>query len=224
MGREKELNQEKFMMTEQPKKIKDFFDEILSLRNLNLEKLANMTNIPKNYLVAFCEGDFKKLPPMPYSRGYLFKIAEVLEIDGEELWKIYKNEIASQIKVPDRLPINRFAGRPFGKKIIAIGIISVFAIIYLILRADDFLGVPKIEIIVPAGEKIIVYEPLIKLSGRVNNFRDKLTLGGEEIFISEDGRFEKEYWLQAGINTVEFKIKRFLGKETKIVKEIIYQP
>ncbi len=210
-------------MTEQPKKIKDFFEEILSLRNLNLEKLANLTNIPKNYLAAFCEGDFKKLPPMPYARGYLMKIAEVLEVDGEELWKIYRNEISSQIKVPDRLPINRFAGRSFGKKLIVIGIIFIFAIIYLILRADDFLGVPKIEIGVPDGEKIAVYEPVIKLSGRVNNFRDKLTVGGEEVFISEDGRFEKEYWLRPGINEIEFKVKRFLGKETIIIKEIIYQ-
>ncbi len=211
-------------MTEQPKKIKDFFEEILSLRNLNLEKLANLTNIPKNYLAAFCEGDFKKLPPLPYARGYLMKIAEVLRVDGEELWKIYKNEISSQIKIPDRLPINRFAGRPFGKKLTAIGIIFIFAIIYLILRADDFLGVPKIEISVPDGEKIAVYEPMIKLSGRVNNFRDKLTVGGEEIFVSEDGRFEKEYWLRPGVNEIEFKVKRFLGKETIIIKEIIYQP
>lgn len=211
-------------MTEQSKKINDFFKEILSLRNLNLEKLAIMTNVPKNYLAAFCEGNFKKLPPMPYARGYLMKIAEVLDVDGEELWKIYKNEITSQIKISDRLPVNRFAGRPFGKKLIAIGIIFVFAIIYLISRADNLLGVPKIEIIVPAGEKIAVFEPMIKLSGRVDNFRDKLTIGGEEIFISENGRFEKEYWLRPGVNEIEFKVKRFLGKEIRIIKEAIYQP
>ena len=52
----------------------------------------------------------------------------------------------------------------------------------------------------------------------------KLTINEEEVFISQDGNFSKEYSLQPGLNTVEFKASRLLGKEVTIIKEIMYQP
>ena len=51
-----------------------------------------------------------------------------------------------------------------------------------------------------------------------------MTINGNEIFIEDGGKFSKDYNLQPGINEIEIKAKRFLGKEIKVVKEVIYQP
>jgi len=203
------------------KTFQELFSEAVSLRGLNLERLAEMTGVPKDYLAAFISGDFKKLPSLPYVRGYLMKTSEILGINGDYLWSVYKEEVAD-IKRSDQLPINRFAPKRKSKKGILIAIILFFAIIYLAFEIDDLLGIPKIEINRPADNNEITNEQSIKLNGRISDFFDKLTINGKEIPVEKNGEFEKEYQLQPGANKIEFKVKRFLGKEIKVEREIIY--
>lgn len=211
-------------MANEQKSFQEFFNDILAVRGLTIEKLAELAGVPNRYLTVMSSGDFQKLPALPYTRGYLMKIAEVLGIDGDELWLTYKDEIALKISAPDKLPSNRFAIRRFGKMKIIIGIILVSAIIYLVWQSDNLLGIPKIEIAHPETDDLVLSIPLIKLAGKISNPKDKLTVNGEQIFINSDGFFEKEIFLRPGVNDIEFKIKRFLGKETKVVKKVVFQP
>ena len=128
------------------KSFQEFFNDILAVRGLTIEKLAELTEVPKHYLDALSSGNFEKLPAVPYTRGFLSKIAEVLAIDGDELWRTYKDEITLNINTSDKLPFNRFAIRRFGKIKIIIGIILISVIIYLVWQSDNLLGIPKIEI------------------------------------------------------------------------------
>lgn len=205
------------------KNFHEFFSEIVERSGSNIDKLAELTGISPRYLRAFCEGDFKKLPSLPYVRGYLMKISNVLGIDGQELWSAYKEELKAKIVIDDTLPLNRFALKPRSCKNLAIGIIIIFVIIFLIWRLDDLLGIPKIEISNPAND-LIVNEDIINIKGTINNYRDKLLINNEEIFIAKDGKFEKEYHLAPGANAIEFRLKRFLGKEVSEVRRVVYQP
>lgn len=211
------------MNNEQEKNLHEIFQEAMALRNLDIVKLAELTDIPEMYLAALRDADFSKLPAAPYVRGYLTKIAEILRIDAEALWLVYKNENIKTAGAKDKLPTNRFLIKPLKKRALIFGFLAILVIIYLVSQTDNFLGTPKIEIISPTSPTVIVNEQNFKLSGRVDN-RNKLTLNNEEVFIQEEGRFEKEISLQPGINTVEFKAKRLLGKEIKVVRQIIYQP
>lgn len=211
-------------MANEQKSFQEFFNDILAVRGLTIEKLAELTETPSRYLAAISSGDFQKLPALPYTRGYLMKIAEILGIDGDELWQTYKDEIALKISVPDKLPSNRFAVRRFGKMKIIIGIILISVIIYLVWQSGNLLGIPKIEITYPETDDLVLSIPLIKLVGKISNPKDKLTVNNEQIFINSDGSFEKEIFLRPGANDIEFKVKRFLGKEIKVVKKVIFQP
>jgi transcriptional regulator with XRE-family HTH domain len=204
------------------KTFQELFSEAVSLRGLNLERLSEMSGISRDYLAAFISGDFKKTPSLPYARGYLMRIAEILGINGDYLWSVYREEIAD-IKKSDRLPINRFAPKRKNRKIISIAIILFFVIIYLAFKIDDLLGIPEIKINRPANSGEITNEQFIKINGIVSDFFDKLTINNEEIPVEKNGEFEKEYQLQSGVNKIEFKVKRFLGKEIKVEREIIYQ-
>ena len=224
MGRATEPNRETCIIKTMDKSFQEFFNDILAVRGLTIEKLAELTEVPKHYLDALSSGNFSKLPAVPYTRGFLSKIAEVLAIDGDELWRTYKDEIILNINTSDKLPFNRFAIRRFGKIKIIIGIILISAIIYLVWQSDNLLGIPKIEIANPAEDNLVLSIPLIKLAGKISNPKDKLTVNNEQIFINSDGSFEKEIFLRPGVNDIEFKIKRFLGKETKIVRKVVFQP
>jgi hypothetical protein len=209
------------------KTLAEIFNEVIELRGLNLERLAELTAVPKRFLAALRDGDFRNLPPAPYVRGYLMKIAGVLDIDGNLLWRTYKKENLFRTSGPeDKLPINRFTSRPLNKKKIAVGIVLIFALSVLTWKFNDFLGIlgtPDLKINAPSVDGLIVNNPSIKLSGKADA-RDKLTINNEEIMVGDDGNFEKEFALQPGINTIEFKVKRLLGKETRIVRQAIYQP
>jgi len=210
------------------KNLKEIFNEALELRDLDVEKLAELTDIPVNYLVALSDGDLSKLPASPYIRGYLFKIAETLKIDIDLLLKAYKQELPLwPVKVSggeDKLPSNRYAFKFFSKKTIIIATIILLLIIgFLIWRFSNFFGMPRIEVFSPASNNLIVATSSIELSGKIDP-RDKLVINNEELLAQVNGQFEKNFPLQIGINTIEFKVKRFLGKEIKIIRQVIYQP
>ncbi|MCX6702642.1 MAG: helix-turn-helix domain-containing protein [Candidatus Wolfebacteria bacterium] len=208
--------------------LKEILNEAMDLRGVNLERLAQATEIPERYLIALKEDDYKKLPSAPYVRGYLMKIGEVLDVDGKSLWEIYRrhNPIKSS-GLDDKLPINRFAIKGMNKKLIILGFIGVFAVIYLGWRGSDFFGAPKIEVTNPIDSAIQVATSTIKITGTTEPM-DKITVGppgsSDEVLVSGNGRFEKVISLQVGPNTIEIKAKKFLGKEVKITKQIFYQP
>jgi len=209
--------------------LREILDRVAELRGLDLKKISELTDIPIHYLTALANGDFEKLPAAPYVRGYLTKIAEALRIDKDLLLKTYKQEVSFRsLKASgaeDKLPSNRFTFKSSHRKrvLLAVGLTAVLVIAFIIWRADDFLGKPRIEIISPAADNLIVNTPSIKLAGKVNR-NDKLTIYGEEILAAEDGTFEKEFFLQPGLNRIEFKVERFLGGETTMVRQVIYQP
>lgn len=209
--------------------LSELISEALELRSLDVKKLAELTDIPVHYLAALTAGDLKKLPAVPYVRGYLMRIAEALRMDANLLLGAYRQEILSQsLKTSgpeDKLPVNRFTLKrsSWKRNFLVVGIILVLAVVYLIWRVDDFLGTPQIEVASPSVDNLIVNSPSIKLAGEISP-QDKLTINGEETLAEKSGRFEKDLPLQAGINTIEFKVKRFLGKEVKITRQVIYQP
>ncbi len=219
----------------QYKSLGELIIEALKLRNLNTGKLSELTDIPVNYLIALNNDDLTGLPSAPYVRGYLVKIADVLKIDIDLLLRAYKQEISLQsLKTSgssDKLPSNRYALNILTKKtVIVSGIIFILIIFYLIWQTSNpegmfsaFFGVPKIEIMNPPADILVVDNPTIELLGRVSA-RDKLIINAEEVLVEENGRFEKDFSLQPGINTFEFKAKRFLGKEVKVIRQVIFQP
>ena len=210
-------------MAEQEKTLKDLLGEALALRNLNIEKLVIATDIPERYLQALLHGDYKKLPPAPYVRSYLMKIAEVTNAESAILWNAYKREYPIKTSgIQDRLPNNRFAMRSFRKGTILLAILIVAVVGYGVIRIDDFLGAPTIDIVNPVNNAV-VNSAAIKVTGEINP-RDKLIINNEEILVEEHGGFEKQFTLQPGVNTIEFKVKRLLGKETRVIRQVIYQP
>jgi hypothetical protein len=171
------------------------------------------------------QGDTKKLPAAPYVRGYLLKIGKILDFDGNELWEAYKKESGIKSSGPeDRLPSNRFAIKSINKKYIVIALIAIAIIGYLIWQAPRFLGKPPLSINYPFYATTTTPYSEISIVGKIDP-RDKLTINDEEVLVDNDGNFSKNYQLQQDINTTfEIKTKRFLGKETIVVKQVIYQP
>jgi len=199
--------------------------EIINTKGITLEKLSELTNIPKNHLEMLINDEYENLPPAPYVRGYLFKIAKVLRLNGDELWQTYKKDLPLKTSGQnDKLASNRYAiPTRSSKKMIIFIIILIFVIVYLSFNWRNIFGAPKLEIITPASSETTTNNPSLKLTGRIDP-KDKLMINNEEVVVDANGWFEKDFNLQQGLNIIEFKVKKILGKEKKIIRQINYQP
>ena len=117
---------------------------------------------------------------------------------------------------------NRFAIKNLNQKWIWLSVMTAVLVVYVGLNLDRFLGRPELTIESPLGESLITIFPAFNFSGKVSP-EDRLFINGEEVFIDKIGQFQKNYSLQAGLNNFELVAKRFLGRETKVIKQIIYQ-
>ena len=95
-------------------------EEAMTSHSQTASKLADATGVPERFIAAIIEGNFGILPAAPYVRGYIKKIAAVLDLDGEILWERYDRETKPrQSGGKDHLPENRFAIKTPDKRWIA---------------------------------------------------------------------------------------------------------
>ncbi len=200
-----------------------FFAEKLRDKNFTLEKLAEISGISARNLESILKGDYKSLPAAPYLHGYFIKLGEILDFDGEEAFKKWKGEAQEEMKSSgplDKLPHNRFSRKPIAKYF-WLGLFGVLILIYLILQIPRLSGLPEIAIGNPREQRIMYGEEKILISGTVVN-ADEIYINGERAEI-KDGLWQKDVALFPGMNVVEVIAKKFLGGETKAVREIIYE-
>lgn len=197
--------------------------DALRLKNISTEKLALATGISERFIELLLEERYEKLPPAPYLRGYLLKISDVLNIDGERLWDEYlKSHEAMRRSGPkDILPSNRFEIAKLNKKII-FGILIFAPLAYFAVQAPNMVGRPQLYL-ANLEDNMIASEAIFTVSGKIKP-TDSLTINGQEVFPQENGEFTKIVNLNSGFNTIVFKVKRFLGKENVIIKNVYYEP
>ncbi len=211
-------------MNSEQKTLKELILERVESKGLNIDKIFQATEIPKHYLECMLKGEWIRLPAAPYTRGYFKKVAPILDWDGNEMWTLYQNEteLLKTSGASDKLPENRFAIKR-KNHVWAWPILAVFLIgIYGFLNIDRLLGTPELMIRNPLSASIVTSFPQFLIDGSANS-RDTLFINNEEVLIEKDGQFQKNYELQIGLNTFEIVAKRFLGRETKVIKQIIYQ-
>ena len=211
------------------KNLGEVLSEIILERGITLDKLSELTNIPKRYLIAMMDNDFKNMPAAPYARGYITKICSVLEINSRQAIDAYNKIGLKTSGKDDFLPQNRFALTKHYKNnwLVIVIIVAIIVIAGLIFTNRhifaDFFGVPLIEVNIPARENnsplLETNEQLFTIRGIINP-QDSITINGEAAPVNEEGIFTKEVLLNAGLNTFEIRVQRPLGRETMIVREI----
>jgi hypothetical protein len=209
----------------------EILSELAVEHGLTLDKLSELTNIPKRYLSAIAENDEKNMPASPYMKGYVAKICSTLGTDPNPLLEAYKKLGSKDSGKEDSLPRNRFA---LAKKktgwIVALSL-AVVAVIAGLLPIGKrylfagFMGIPPIEVNLPAKVEdrdfLETRSQFFTIEGKINP-KDSIIINREPISVNADGAFSKEVPLDPGLNTFEIKVKRFLGKETTVIRKVFY--
>ena len=199
--------------------IVEVLKKLMKSKGIGAARLASLTDVPSRFIDAILEGNFDQLPSQPYIRGYLFKISTALGAENDHLWQIFRSSVeALSSGEHDRLPINRFALQKMSRPMMIWILVGIVAFLLISLNFNRILGKPSIDVTVPdTTEKSVTM-----VTGTINP-DDQLTLNGEIIYTNDIGVFEKQVQLEPGLNTLEFKVKRYLGRETKLIKQVFYQ-
>lgn len=200
-----------------------FLNEKMRQSGIDIKKLSQISGISLKNLEGLAEGDVSKLPPLPYIRGYLIKLGQILNFDPEEYWQMFKNhELIKSSGPKDLLPRNRFTRKGIGKRLALISA-GIVLIVYFSFRIQEIIGIPTISLTYPDKDIINTSQSSITLTGLVKN-ANQLFINGEVVSIEKNGFFEKEAMLTPGLNTIQIKAKKFLGRETTLIRQVIFEP
>ena len=200
----------------------EFFAERVKHKGLSVKKLADMTGISPRHLTEIARGNFAALPSAPYVRGYLMRLGQALEFDAETWWQRIK--IDRRVKnsgSTDALPQNRFLKRP-PTRMIMLGAIALIVIIYFGMQFSKIFGKPSLALTNPTQNPFTTTISPVTLQGVAGN-ADSVSLNGENVTLSPDGSWSKSILLSNGPNQITITAKKFLGRETSMTEEIIYE-
>lgn len=199
-----------------------FLEERLKEKGITIKKLSEISGISLKHLNALKNDDFPALPPAPYIHGYINKLGGLFGFEPEEWWQRVKISELNIYSPADAPPKNRFIKlRMQGGGIAAI---LVFIVVFSVFGfgSPRIFGKPAITIQYPDKNPAIATSKNITLVGMVT-LGSQLYINGELVEINNGGLWEKTIVLESGMNPVEIKAKKFLGGETMILQQIIYE-
>ncbi|MDR3581936.1 MAG: helix-turn-helix domain-containing protein [Candidatus Pacebacteria bacterium] len=201
-----------------------FFADRIKERGISLKKLADVTGITPSHIESLLRGDFESMPSAPYFRGYLLRLGQELNFDGEEWWRqLKKSGLVKNSGSADTLPRNRFLRQSPPKYLWAIGV-AVLLVIYFAFQAPHIFGRPTLTVSFPDSNPYTTASSTLILSGTVTN-ADALYLNDtQEITVAAGGAWEETVLLGAGPNPFKVTAKKFLGGEASITENILYNP
>lgn len=213
-----------------PSHTKDRLKETRIKQGISLKEAAECIGVSVKYLERIEAGDYKKLPADVYVRGFLKKYAEFLELPAQEIADFYQKErrIFYNIHGDNNDEKKYFNGGFLGKIYITPKIISFFAIViaavfiisYFIYEVGFLVSPPKLILENPVQD-VEVFEQKLSVVGRTD-YDSFVKINGQNISIDENGYFNKEINLSEGVNVLEIKAVNRLGKETNIIRRMVY--
>jgi len=200
----------------------EFFAERTRQKGFSLKKLADATGITPRNLADIASGNFAAMPSAPYVRGYLIRLGEVLDFDGESWWqKIKVERSVKNSGATDALPKNRFL-KKYPTRYIVGAIIITLIIIYAIVQFPTIAGRPMLVVTNPAQSPFTTDMNQFTMQGTVQN-ASALSIDGDNVAITPEGLWQKEILLSNGLNQITVSAKKFLGGTTAVTEQILYQ-
>jgi cytoskeletal protein RodZ len=174
-------------------------------------------------------GEWEKLPPDVYVRGFLRTYARFLRLDPEKVIILYLKEKGltenvKKITTKTELPKSKFKTPKLivtPKRLIILGTALVGAILitYIGWQITILTAPPKLNLSTP-NDNIRVEDDAVIVEGKTdagaNVFVNDVPIG-----VSPDGYFKESVSLQEGVNLIKISAKNRLEKKTEVTRTIV---
>lgn len=194
---------------------------------LSLEKCSQLLKIQKKYLERLERGLYDKLPADVYTKKFVEKYAQLLELDSNGLIQYYHRErkiderLHSQKIVGGHLKVPRFVITP---RVITCFLLSFFFLLtisYFFYQLRNLVGRPVIVLESPL-EDIVTSVEKIAIIGQTDP-SVYLTINGQPVNLEKDGNFEETISLQPNLNIIRLEAVNRFGRKTTKIRQIIQE-
>lgn len=213
----------------QPETLGSKLKKIRQEKEIDLEKLSNITKIQVKYLKWLEEDNYKKLPVKVYVEGFIKNYARALNENFQDLIEIFNKEQ----EIRDNMEGGKKNFTPI-KPLQSISVIispktfliTLFIILisaacfYVYGQARFIFAAPSLQISSPESD-IVWKEKDIEIAG-ISSGDSQISINGQTIYSDEEGKFEEKIILREGLNTIKITAENRLGKKTEVVRNVIY--
>ena len=195
-------------------------------KKISINKVAQELNISEKYLKALENNQFEILPKGIYGKNFLREYALFLEIDPDEIKKLYNDQSSDQTekndpflkKTPKKI---NFLTIPKIFRNIVIIMAVIIAIIYFGYYIKNITAPPFLEIH-NLDDDITITENFIQITGNTDK-EAEVKINDEILVINNNGMFTKDLNLNKGVNTILISSKKKYSRENLIMKKVLVE-
>jgi cytoskeletal protein RodZ len=197
----------------------------------DIKEVERSTRIRAKHLEYLEAGEWDKLPPDVYVRGFLKNYATFLKLDPIKVTRVYLKERGLRDNVK-KISVSEAAPTRVSKikapriivtpKRIAItsAILGALAIVgYIGWQISILAAPPSLEVRAPS-DNIRVEDQQLVVEGKTDAGAD-VSINDVPIGIDPDGNFKEKISLQDGVNLIKVSAKNKLGKSTGITRTVL---
>lgn len=194
-------------------------------RKVSVRHVAEATGIPERALAQLLSGAPTDLPATPYIHGYIMKLGDTLGFDGDAWWQQLKRSgTGTSSGTGDLLPRNRYSRNRIPGWVLWGAPLALALLAFLGFRFAAIVGLPDVAVTAPDRDGVVLTEDATSLSGTATP-GSRVTVNGEAVSLTDDGRWEREVRLQPGVpNDFAVEATKFLGRSRTASRRIFFVP
>lgn len=193
-------------------------------KNISIADVEKTTKIRKTYIEALENGDYLKLPPAAFTRGFVKNYSDYLGLEASEILALYRREFDEQKDkrllpkgVPNSYEDDFFSLTPKKFTYLAISLLIVIFVIYVSVQYFRLSGVPALIVQNP-GDNTIVSVREIEIAGKTDP--DAVIKINGQTILNKEGKFSQYISLTDGLNTISIEATGRNGKTARTEKHI----
>lgn len=189
-------------------------------KGLRAAEVSRRLKLPLRYLESIEAGRWHELPEGTYARLFVRTYATFLGLKGDEL--LSQHPVPARAApigaVPQPARVRRVA---YGRRTILI-VGACITVVYLASQAWQALERPQLQLASPA-DNLTTFTPMTMVSG-LASAGAQVTVNGEKVDVSADGKFVVEVALAPGLNTITVVTQKAYAKPVMVVRRVLFAP
>ncbi|RJO61564.1 helix-turn-helix domain-containing protein [candidate division WS5 bacterium] len=197
--------------------------------HLDIKDVERAIKIPARHVRNIEEGNYSKLPPDVYTRGFVKNYATFLGLNANKILGAYDKErgLARKVKMtrepsaPKAKPALKSPKMVITpKRLILIGSsLAVFLVLFFIGWQIKILTAPPRLSVTSPSDNINVTEDYVYVEGQTDREAD-LYINDVKIGTDDSGIFKERVSLQDGVNILKVKSRNKMDRETVVERKI----
>ncbi|HRH32969.1 MAG TPA: helix-turn-helix domain-containing protein [bacterium] len=192
---------------------------------LKLEEASKRLKIKVAYLDALEKGRYDLLPSGVYGRNFLREYASFLGLDSRQLLTQFSREVrvksTSKGELFDRQVVSKryLLALPQLLRNAIIGVLIVACLIYLSFLLKRIFEPPFLVINFPP-DNFTTSDIRLVINGQ-SEAETEITINGQGVLADNQGKFEREIYLQSGINRITVVSEKKYSRPATVTKQVL---